>query len=307
MPARGANGREAGSLEREERPGAGCQGERGASEAGAAGAELRAAAPAGHLQAERRAAGRGVAGRTMPTFDQALRKAGEFGRFQRRVFLLLCLTGVTFAFLFVGVVFLGSQPDYYWCRGPRATELAERCSWSPEEEWNLTAPELRTPAERRGQGHCHRYLLEAINASPELSCDPLAAFPNRSAPLVPCSGDWRYVETHSTIVSQVSVALCSTSPPHCKCEKVATRLGLWSLHDVETPLRMISLGDPLGSSACLQLLYCKYPGKSFVYVPVPRLRDIWFQVKIKTFLEANSEMLHTPAPAVVTEMCWHSD
>ncbi|CAO2628727.1 Solute carrier family 22 member 3, partial [Lemmus lemmus] len=201
-PARDANRREAGSLEREERPGAGCQGERGASEAGAAGAELRAAAPAGHLQAERRAAGRGVAGRTMPTFDQALRKAGEFGRFQRRVFLLLCLTGVTFAFLFVGVVFLGSQPDYYWCRGPRATELAERCSWSPEEEWNLTAPELRAPAERRGQGHCHRYLLEATNASPELSCDPLAAFPNRSAPLVPCSGDWRYVETHSTIVSQ---------------------------------------------------------------------------------------------------------
>lgn len=85
----------------------------------------------------------------MPTFDQALRKAGEFGRFQRRVFLLLCLTGVTFAFLFVGVVFLGSQPDYYWCRGPRATALAERCAWSPEEEWNLTTPELHVPAERR--------------------------------------------------------------------------------------------------------------------------------------------------------------
>nr|XP_006978087.1 solute carrier family 22 member 3 [Peromyscus maniculatus bairdii] len=201
MPARGANGREAGSLEREERPGAGCQGER-ASEAGAAGTELRAAAPAGHLLAEQRAAGRGVPARTMPTFDQALRKAGEFGRFQRRVFLLLCLTGITFAFLFVGVVFLGIQPDYYWCRGPRATELAERCAWSPEEEWNLTAPELRTPAERRGQGHCHRYLLEATNASTDLSCDPLSAFPNRSAPLVPCSGNWRYVETHSTIVSQ---------------------------------------------------------------------------------------------------------
>uniref|UniRef100_A0A3B2W7B3 Solute carrier family 22 (organic cation transporter), member 3 n=1 Tax=Mus musculus TaxID=10090 RepID=A0A3B2W7B3_MOUSE len=146
----------------------------------------------------------------MPTFDQALRKAGEFGRFQRRVFLLLCLTGVTFAFLFVGVVFLGSQPDYYWCRGPRATALAERCAWSPEEEWNLTTPELHVPAERRGQGHCHRYLLEATNTSSELSCDPLTAFPNRSAPLVSCSGDWRYVETHSTIVSQFDL-VCSNA------------------------------------------------------------------------------------------------
>lgn len=150
----------------------------------------------------------------MPTFDQALSKAGEFGRFQRRVFLLLCLTGVTFAFLFVGVVFLGSQPDYYWCRGPRATALAERCAWSLQEEWNLTTPELHYLTERRGQGHCQRYLLEAANTSAELSCDPLTAFPNRSAPLVPCSGDWHYVETHSTIISQVSLTLCSISLPH---------------------------------------------------------------------------------------------
>ncbi|XP_073927104.1 solute carrier family 22 member 3 isoform X3 [Castor canadensis] len=135
----------------------------------------------------------------MQSFDQALRRAGEFGRFQRRVFLLLCLTGVTFAFLFVGVVFLGSQPDHYWCRGPSAAALAERCAWSPEEEWNRTAPA------RRGHGHCQRYLLEAANASAAaaLSCaDPLAAFPNRSAPLVPCSGGWRYVQTHATIVSE---------------------------------------------------------------------------------------------------------
>lgn len=139
----------------------------------------------------------------MPSFDEALQRAGEFGRFQRRVFLLLCLTGVTFAFLFVGVVFLGSQPERYWCRGPSAAALAERCGWSPEEEWNRTAP-----PERRGDGSCRRYLLEAANASaaPDaLSCaDPLAAFPNRSAPLVPCRGGWRYAQTHSTIVSEVS-------------------------------------------------------------------------------------------------------
>lgn len=145
----------------------------------------------------------------MPSFDEALQRAGEFGRFQRRVFLLLCLTGVTFAFLFVGVVFLGSWPEHYWCRGPSAAALAERCGWSPEEEWNRTAPALRGPAppERRGDGRCQRYLLEAANASAAagaLSCaDPLAAFPNRSAPLVPCRGGWRYAQAHSTIVTEV--------------------------------------------------------------------------------------------------------
>ncbi|XP_059970586.1 solute carrier family 22 member 3 isoform X1 [Mesoplodon densirostris] len=145
----------------------------------------------------------------MPSFDEALQRAGEFGRFQRRVFLLLCLTGVTFAFLFVGVVFLGSRPDHYWCRGPSAAALAERCGWSPEEEWNRTAPPRLGPApsERRGDGRCQRYLLEAANASAAapgaLSCaDPLAAFPNRSAPLVPCRGGWRYAQAHSTIVSE---------------------------------------------------------------------------------------------------------
>ncbi|XP_043313144.1 solute carrier family 22 member 3 isoform X2 [Cervus elaphus] len=144
----------------------------------------------------------------MPSFDEALQRAGEFGRFQRRVFLLLCLTGVTFAFLFVGVVFLGSRPDHYWCRGPTAAALAERCGWSPEEEWNRTAPALPGPAppEGRGDGRCQRYLLEAANASAApgaLSCaDPLAAFPNRSAPLVQCRDGWRYVQAHSTIVSE---------------------------------------------------------------------------------------------------------
>uniref|UniRef100_A0A4W2DGU7 Solute carrier family 22 member 3 n=2 Tax=Pecora TaxID=35500 RepID=A0A4W2DGU7_BOBOX len=144
----------------------------------------------------------------MPSFDEALQRAGEFGRFQRRVFLLLCLTGVTFAFLFVGVVFLGSRPDHYWCRGPSAAALAERCGWSPEEEWNRTAPASPGPAppEGRGDGRCQRYLLEAANASAApgaLSCaDPLAAFPNRSAPLVQCRDGWRYTQAHSTIVSE---------------------------------------------------------------------------------------------------------
>ncbi|XP_037673593.1 solute carrier family 22 member 3-like [Choloepus didactylus] len=141
----------------------------------------------------------------MPTFDEALRKAGEFGRFQRRVFLLLCLTGITFAFLFVSVVFLGTRPERFWCRGPSAAALAERCGWSADEEWNRTAP-----PEPRGDGRCERYLLEAANASAAAPgapgcADRLAAFPNRSAPLVPCRGGWRYAQSHSTVISEFNL------------------------------------------------------------------------------------------------------
>lgn len=160
---------------------------------GGGGVKPAAGGAPGHSEA-------GLRARTMPTLDEALQRAGEFGRFQRRVFLLLCLTGVTFAFLFVAVVFLGSRPDHVWCRGPGAAALAERCGWSPEEEWNRTAPE------RGGHDRCQRFLLEAANgtaAGAALSCsDPLAAFPNRSAPLVPCRGGWRYAQAHSTIVSE---------------------------------------------------------------------------------------------------------
>lgn len=163
---------------------------------GGGGVKPAAGGALGHSEA-------GLRARTMPTLDEALQRAGEFGRFQRRVFLLLCLTGVTFAFLFVAVVFLGSRPDHVWCRGPGAAALAERCGWSPEEEWNRTAPE------RGGHDRCQRFLLEAANgtaAGAALSCsDPLAAFPNRSAPLVPCRGGWRYAQAHSTIVSEVRV------------------------------------------------------------------------------------------------------
>uniref|UniRef100_A0A5F8GE90 Solute carrier family 22 member 3 n=1 Tax=Monodelphis domestica TaxID=13616 RepID=A0A5F8GE90_MONDO len=153
----------------------------------------------------------------MPSFDEVLQKAGEFGRFQRRVFLLMCLTGITFAFLFVSVVFLGISPHHHWCRGPSAAALAERCGWSPEEEWNLTAPAASAQdLGARSDGRCERYELEAANwssagdaanaAEGALSCsDPLAFFPNRTAPLVPCRDNWKYSQSYPSIVSEFNM------------------------------------------------------------------------------------------------------
>ncbi|NWS57376.1 S22A3 protein, partial [Chunga burmeisteri] len=141
----------------------------------------------------------------MPTFDEVLKEAGEFGRFQKRVFFLLCQTGITFSFLFASVVFLGQAPDNYWCRIPGAAELSERCGWSLEEERNFTVWPL-VLGNRSSSSKCER-LDVAWDAS--VSCaSPLARSGNHSAgnlPLVPCHNNWVYKQPHSSIVSEYNL------------------------------------------------------------------------------------------------------
>ncbi|XP_024051584.2 solute carrier family 22 member 3 [Terrapene carolina triunguis] len=142
----------------------------------------------------------------MPSFDEVLKEAGEFGRFQKRVFFLLCQTGITFSFLFVGVVFLGHTPEYYWCRIPGAAELSERCGWTLEEEQNYTVPALNL-VNRFSSGQCERFDIEWNNTS--VSCaNPLSRFTNSSlgnVPLTSCQDGWVYKQPHSTIVSEYNL------------------------------------------------------------------------------------------------------
>ncbi|XP_038251767.1 solute carrier family 22 member 3 isoform X2 [Dermochelys coriacea] len=142
----------------------------------------------------------------MPSFDEVLKEAGEFGRFQKRVFFLLCQTGITFSFLFVGVVFLGHTPEHYWCRIPGAAELSERCGWTLEEEQNYTVPALNL-VKRFSSGQCERFDIEWNNTS--VSCaNPLSHFTNHSlgnVPLTPCQDGWVYKQSHSTIVSEYNL------------------------------------------------------------------------------------------------------
>ncbi|KAM9155571.1 solute carrier family 22 member 3 isoform 1-T1 [Pangshura tecta] len=142
----------------------------------------------------------------MPSFDEVLKEAGEFGRFQKRIFFLLCQTGITFSFLFVGVVFLGHAPEHYWCRIPGAAELSERCGWTLEEEQNYTVPALNL-VNRFSSGQCERLDIEWNNTS--VSCaNPLSQFTNRSlgnVPLTSCQDGWVYKQPHSTIVSEYNL------------------------------------------------------------------------------------------------------
>ncbi|XP_074846383.1 solute carrier family 22 member 3 [Carettochelys insculpta] len=142
----------------------------------------------------------------MPSFDAVLKEAGEFGRFQKRVFFLLCQTGITFSFLFVGVVFLGHRPEHYWCRIPGAAELSERCGWTLEEEQNYTTPVLNLE-NRSSSSQCERFDIEWNNTL--VSCaNPLARFTNHSSgnvPLTTCQDGWVYIQPHSTIVSEYNL------------------------------------------------------------------------------------------------------
>uniref|UniRef100_A0A8C8RJN9 Solute carrier family 22 member 3 n=1 Tax=Pelusios castaneus TaxID=367368 RepID=A0A8C8RJN9_9SAUR len=142
----------------------------------------------------------------MPSFDEVLKEAEEFGRFQKRVFFLLCQTGITFSFLFVGVVFLGQKPEHYWCRIPGAAELSERCGWTLEEEQNYTVPALNW-MNLSSRGQCERFDIKWNNTS--VSCaNPLSRFTNNSlgnVPLTSCQDDWVYKQPHSTIVSEYNL------------------------------------------------------------------------------------------------------
>ncbi|KAK2531440.1 Slc22a3 [Columba guinea] len=146
----------------------------------------------------------------MPSFDEVLKEAGEFGRFQKRVFFLLCQTGITFSFLFASMVFLGPAPDGYWCRIPGAAELSERCGWTLEEEQNLTVLPLRL-ANGSSSGKCERLDIVWDNS---VSCtSPLARYGNHSVsnlPLAACHDNWVYKQPHSSIVSEYNL-VCSNA------------------------------------------------------------------------------------------------
>ncbi|NXC42349.1 S22A3 protein, partial [Penelope pileata] len=141
----------------------------------------------------------------MPSFDEVLKEAGEFGRFQKRVFFLLCQTGVTFSFLFASVVFLGQVPDNYWCRIPGAAELSERCGWTLEEERNFTVQPL-LPVNSSSGGQCKR--LDVLWDAATSCATPLAhRLDGRvgSLPLTTCQDSWVYHQPHSSIVSEYNL------------------------------------------------------------------------------------------------------
>ncbi|XP_029801401.1 solute carrier family 22 member 1 isoform X2 [Suricata suricatta] len=145
----------------------------------------------------------------MPTVDDILEQVGEFGWFQKQIFLTLCLLSAAFAPLYVGIVFLAFTPDHR-CQSPGVAELSRRCGWSLAEELNYTVPGPGAAGEVFPR-QCRRYEVDWNQSA--LSCvDPLAGLAaNRShLPLGPCRHGWVYDSPGSSIVTEFNL-VCDDS------------------------------------------------------------------------------------------------
>ncbi|XP_072020229.1 organic cation transporter protein-like [Amphiura filiformis] len=77
-------------------------------------------------------------------FEEIVKRLGEFGRFQRRVYFLLCLVAIPNAWHAIGAVFLTANTDH-WCNVPsvpglNCTSLNLTESQCIEKRRNLTVP-----------------------------------------------------------------------------------------------------------------------------------------------------------------------
>ncbi|KAL4623991.1 solute carrier family 22 member 3-like [Arapaima gigas] len=133
----------------------------------------------------------------MPSFDELLVSIGDFGPYQKKICLLCCIPGALFAFVYVGIVFIGRTPGH-WCRDPAAERVLEACGWSGEE-----LKERIVPRSAAGSfSSCQRFDVDWN--STEVGCIPpedgLSTF--NTTPLVPCHDGWHFEKSLSTIVSE---------------------------------------------------------------------------------------------------------
>lgn len=135
----------------------------------------------------------------MTNFDELLSHVGDFGWYQKRISILGCLPLVPFAFVLVGVVFLGNSPQH-WCRIDNAEKIQDKCGWSELE--------LRARIAPRGS-RCHRFNVDWTAAS-EANCSSTESEASLSySPLdstlglEPCDNGWVFNSSHITVVTEV--------------------------------------------------------------------------------------------------------
>ncbi|TNN63953.1 Solute carrier family 22 member 2 [Liparis tanakae] len=116
----------------------------------------------------------------MTTFDDILEEAGKFGRFQKRIFAMMCMVSMPWAGVYVGIVFQGFTPDH-WCRDPAVAERRQECGWSLAESRRLTVPPV--------QSSCEQYQVD-WNAT-ELTCDTQELDLGQT-PTGACRDGWQY-------------------------------------------------------------------------------------------------------------------
>uniref|UniRef100_A0A3B5AHX4 Organic cation transporter 2 n=1 Tax=Stegastes partitus TaxID=144197 RepID=A0A3B5AHX4_9TELE len=136
----------------------------------------------------------------MANMDKLIQHIGDFGPFQKRIVALGSLPLIFFAFVLVGVVFIGHTPDH-WCWSPGAERLREECGWTDVEVQKVTVP-------RSGQSgsfsRCERFAVDWSKS--QNKCHELDWWQTSNATqLVPCGSRWMFDNSHSTTVSEFSL------------------------------------------------------------------------------------------------------
>ncbi|XP_067099087.1 solute carrier family 22 member 3 [Osmerus mordax] len=140
--------------------------------------------------------------KAMLNVDELLGCIGDFGPYQKRITVLGSLPVLLFAFVLVGVVFLGYTPDH-WCRSPGIDDIQEECGLTESQLKELTVPRKEGSGDLR---RCQRFAVDWNNCS-DLSRWHLTTHFNQT---VSCDSGWVFNATRNTIVSEFSL-VCEDS------------------------------------------------------------------------------------------------
>jgi len=146
----------------------------------------------------------------MLTLDDILEDVGEFDKFQKQTFFVLCLLSAAFTPVYVGVVFFGFTPEHR-CFSPGVAELSQRCGWSLEEQLNHTVPEWGGHGAGFGS-RCRRYEVD-WNATGVSCTDPLGSLVSNQSniPLGTCQDGWVYDSPRTSLVTEVKTNVLSVA------------------------------------------------------------------------------------------------
>ncbi len=129
-----------------------------------------------------------------PDYDERTAFLGEWGRFQRTVFSLLCLSIIPNGFTGLSMVFMGDTPAHH-CLIPAALNITE--------EWRNASIPLDEEDSRFSQ--CSRHRMDLVRSYSDRGLLPWVDVNVSAIPREDCVDGWVYdQETYiSTVVSEV--------------------------------------------------------------------------------------------------------
>lgn len=143
----------------------------------------------------------------MANVDKLIMQIWDFGPFQRKIATLGSFPLIVFAFVLVGVVFLGHTLDH-WCWSHGSEGLWEECGWSDVKVRDVTIPH----SEQSGSfSRCERFAVdwsESQKKYDELDWQRIS----NATQTVACESRWMFDDNRTTIVLKVNGHFFPISP-----------------------------------------------------------------------------------------------